>query len=169
MTGDFTIMTAIQIAPDARRSRTVKNETQPTAPELEETFAHSFGVLGAQLVAIHQQAEKRYKKSSAYKQDRKAARAGAKKPRRHVPYTDEEKAALSAIEDRAKKLRQVERILSADPELMKLTGAMMENQVKAVRRHQTRTIIAVAVVSLTVGWLLSAISPATVLVQLVAR
>ena len=59
--------------------------------------------------------------------------------------------------------------MSADPELMKLTGAMMENQVKAVRRHQTRTVIAVAVVSLTVGWLLSALSPATVLVQLVAH
>jgi hypothetical protein len=143
------------------------------APRLDETFAQSFGVLGEQLVAIREQREKRYRASPAYKEDRKvdrkAARAGKKTPRRRVSYTDEEKAALKSIEDRAKKLRQVERILSADPELMKLTGAMMENQVKAVRRHQTRTIIAVAVVSLTVGWLLSAISPATVLVQLVAR
>ena len=75
----------------------MKNETWPTAPELEETFAHSFGVLGTQLVAIRQQAEKRYKKSPAYKQDRKAARAGNKKLRRHVPYTEEETAALRAI------------------------------------------------------------------------
>jgi hypothetical protein len=143
------------------------------APRLDETFAQSFGVLGEQLVAIREQREKRYRTSPAYKEDRKvdrkAARSGKKTPRRRVSYTDEEKAALKAIEDRAKKLRQVERILSADPELMKLAGAMMENQVKAVQRHQTRTVIAVAVVSLTVGWLLSAISPATVLVQLVAR
>ena len=146
----------------------MKNETQPTAPELEETFAHSFGVLGAQLVAIHQQAEKRYKKSPAFKQDRKAARAGAKRLRRRVPYTDEEAAAVKAIEDRAKKLRQVERILSADPELIKLTGAGIENQVKSVQRRQTRMVVAVAVVSLIVGWLLSVISPMVALAHLVA-
>jgi hypothetical protein len=143
------------------------------APQLEETFAQSFGVLGEQLVAIRQQREKRYRASPAYKEDRKevrrAARAGKKTPGRRVAYTGEEKAALKVIEDRAKKLRQVERILSADPELMKLTGAMMENQVKAIQRRQTRTLIAVAVVSLIAGWLLSAISPATVLAQLVTR
>ena len=142
---------------------------QSIAPQLDETFAKSFGVLGAQLVEIRQQREQRYRKSPQYKEDRKAARAGRKRPGKRVTYTEEEKAALKAIEDRAKKLRQVERILNADPELMKLTGAMMENQLKAVRRHQTRTIIAVAVVSLTVGWLLSAITPATVLTQLVVR
>jgi hypothetical protein len=147
--------------------------SQFIAPRLDETFAQSFGALGEQLVAIREEREKRYRASPAYKEDRKvdrkAARAGKRTPRRRVSYTDEEKAALKVIEDRAKKLRQVERILNADPELMKLTGAMMENQVKSVQRHQTRTVIAVAVVSLTVGWLLSAISPATVLVQLVAR
>jgi hypothetical protein len=160
-------MTAIQIAQDARRSRTVKNKAQPTALELEETFAYSFGVLGAQLVAIRHQAEKRYKKSPAFKQDRKAARAGNKMLHRRVPYTDEETAAVKAIEDRAKKLRQIESILSADPELIKLTSAGIENQVKAVKRRQTRMLVAVSIVSLIVGWLLSAISPATVLTQLV--
>ena len=162
-------MTAIQIAQDARRSRTVKNEAQPTALELEETFAYSFGVLGAQLVAIRHQAEKRYKKSPAFKQDRKAARAGNKMLHRRVPYTDEETATVKAIEDRAKKLRQVESILSADPELVKLTGAGIENQVKAIQHRQTRMLVAVSVVSLIVGWLLSVISPATALAQLVAR
>jgi hypothetical protein len=142
---------------------------QTTAPQLEETFAQSFGVLGAQLVEIRQQREQRYRKSPAYKEDRKAARAGRKRPGRRVTYTDEEKAALKAIEDRAKKLRQVERILNADPELMKLTEASIENLMKTVQRRQTRTLIAVAVVSLIAGWLLSAISPATVLTQLVVR
>src|SRR6476660_8321227 len=98
---------------------------QTAAPQLEETFAHSFGVLGSQLVEIRQQREQRYKKSPEYKEDRKenrkAARAGKKRPARRLAYTSEEKAALKAIEDRAKKLRQVERILNADPELMKLT------------------------------------------------
>ena len=146
---------------------------QFVAPRLDETFAQSFGVLGAQLVAIREQREKRYRASPAYKEDRKvdrkAARAGKRAPRRRVSYTNEEKAALKAIEDRAKKLRQVERILSADPELIKLTGAGIENQVKAVHRRQTRMLVAVSVVSLIVGWLLSAISPATALTQLVAR
>ena len=137
------------------------------APQLEQTFAQSFGVLGAQLIEIRQQREQRYRKSPAYKEDRKAARAGKKKPGRRVTYTEEEKAALKAIEDRAKKLRQVERILNADPELMKLTATMIEKQVKAVQRRQTRTLLAVAVVSLVIGWLLSAISPATILTQLI--
>jgi hypothetical protein len=139
------------------------------APQLEETFAQSFGVLGAQLVEIRQQREQRYRKSPQYKEDRKAARAGKKRPGRRVTYTDEEKTALKAIEDRAKKLRQVERILNADPELMKLTEASIEDRVKAVQRRQTRTLIAVAVMSLVVGWLLSAISPATILTQLLSR
>jgi hypothetical protein len=142
---------------------------QSIAPQLEETFAQSFGVLGAQLIEIRQQREQRYRKSPAYKQDRKAARAGKKKPGRRVTYTEEEKAALKVIEDRAKKLRQVERILNADPELMKLTAAMIEKQVTAVQRRQSRTLLAVAVVSLVIGWLLSALSPATVLMQLVTR
>jgi hypothetical protein len=142
---------------------------QSIAPQLDETFAKSFGVLGAQLVEIRQQREQRYRKSPAYKEDRKAARAGRKRPGRRVTYTEEEKAALKAIEDRAKKLRQVERILNADPELMKLTEAMMEKRLKAVQRRQTRMLIAVAVVSLIAGWLLSAIVPATVLTQLIVR
>ena len=142
---------------------------QTIAPQLEETFAQSFGVLGAQLVEIRQQREQRYRKSPAYKEDRKAARAGRKRPGRRVTYTDEEKAALKVIEDRAKKLRQVERILNADPELMRLTEASIENLMKAIQRRQTRKLIAVAVVSLIAGWLLSAISPATILTQLVAH
>jgi hypothetical protein len=142
---------------------------QSIAPQLDEAFAQSFGELGSQLVAIRQQREKRYRSSPAYKQDRKAARAGKKRPGRRATYTDEEKAALKVIEDRAKKLRQVERILSADPELMKLTGASIESQVTAVRRRQTRTLIAVAVVSVIAGWLLSAISPATALIQLIVH
>jgi len=142
---------------------------QSIAPQLDETFAKSFGVLGAQLVEIRQQREQRYRKSPAYKEDRKAARAGRKRPGRRVTYTDEERAALKAIEDRAKKLRQVERILNADPDLMKLTESSIDNLVKAVQRRQTRTLIAVAVVSLIVGWLLSAISPATFLLQLVLQ
>ncbi len=142
---------------------------QSIAPQLDETFAKSFGVLGAQLVEIRQQREQRYRKSPAYKEDRKAARAGRKRPGRRVTYTEEEKAALKAIEDRAKKLRQVERILNADPELMKLTEASIENLMKAVQRRQARKLIAVAVIALTVGWLLSAITPATVLAQLVVR
>jgi hypothetical protein len=143
--------------------------SESTAPRLEETFAQNFGVLGAQLVAIDQQRDKRYRSSPAYKQDRKAERAGNKKPGKRIAYTDEEKAALKIIEDRAKKLRQVESILSADPELMKLTEASIENQVKAVQRRQSRISIAVAVVALIVGWLLSAIAPASVLTQLVAH
>jgi hypothetical protein len=142
---------------------------QSIAPQLDETFAQSFGVLGAQLVEIRQQREQRYRKSPAYKEDRKAARTGRKRPGKRVTYTEEEKAALKAIEDRAKKLRQVERILNADPELMKLTEASIENLMRAVQRRQARKLIAVAVASLIVGWLLSAISPATTLVQLVAR
>ncbi len=142
---------------------------QSIAPQLDETFAQSFGVLGAQLVEIRQQREQRYRKSPAYKEDRKAARAGRKRPGRRVTYTEEEKAALKVIEDRAKKLRQVERILNADPELMKLTEASIENLMKAIQRRQARKLIAVAVVSLIVGWLLSAITPATILAQLVAR
>src|SRR6478672_10657989 len=136
---------------------------QSIAPQLEETFAQSFGVLGAQLVEIRQQREQRYRASPAYKvdrkEDRKAARAGKKTPRRRVSYTEEEKAALKIIEDRAKKLRQVERILNADPELMKLTEASIENLMKAIQRRQARKLIAVAVIALTVGWLLSAITP----------
>jgi hypothetical protein len=142
---------------------------QTIAPQLEETFAQSFGVLGAQLVEIRQQREQRYRKSPAYKEDRKAARAGRKRPGRRVTYTEEEKAALKVIEDRAKKLRQVERILNADPELMKLTETSIETRLKAIQRRQTRKLIAVAVVSLIAGWLLSVISPATVLAQLVAH
>jgi hypothetical protein len=139
---------------------------QSIAPQLDETFAQSFGVLGAQLVEIRQQREERYRKSPAYKEDRKAARAGRKRPGKRVTYTEEEKSALKVIEDRAKKLRQVERILNADPELMKLTEASIENLMTAVQRRQTRKLITVAVVSLIVGWLLSAISPATILAQL---
>jgi hypothetical protein len=139
---------------------------QSIAPQLDETFAQSFGVLGAQLVEIRQQREQRYRKSPAYKEDRKAARAGRKRPGRRVTYTEEERAALKVIEDRAKKLRQVERILNADPELMKLTEASIENLMTAVQRRQTRKLIAVAVVSLIAGWLISAISPATILAQL---
>jgi hypothetical protein len=142
---------------------------QSIAPQLDETFAQSFGVLGAQLVEIRQQREQRYRKSPAYKEDRKAARAGRKRPGRRVTYTEEERAALKVIEDRAKKLRQVERILNADPELMKLTEASIDNLVRTVQRRQSRTVIAVAVASLLVGWLLSAISPATFLVHLVMR
>jgi hypothetical protein len=145
------------------------SDSEATAPQLDETFAQSFGALGAQIVAIYQQREKRYRSSPAYKKDRKAERAGNRKLGTRVSYTDEEKAALKVIEDRAKKLRQVERIVSADPELMKLTDASIENQVKAAQRRQIRIVIAVAVVSLIVGWLLSAISPATVLIQLVVR
>jgi hypothetical protein len=139
---------------------------QSIAPQLDETFAQSFGVLGAQLVEIRQQREQRYRKSPAYKEDRKAARAGRKRPGKRVTYTEEEKSALKVIEDRAKKLRQVERILNADPDLMKLTEASIENLMTAVQRRQTRKLITVAVVSLIVGWLLSAISPATILAQL---
>jgi hypothetical protein len=139
--------------------------------QLDETFAQTFGVLGAQLVAIRDQREQRYRRSPAYKEDRKedrkAARAGKRTPGRRVLYTTEEKAALKTIEDRAKKLRQVERILSADPELMKLTETAIEGRVKAVQRRQTRTLIAVAVASLIAGWLLSAISSAAVLTQLI--
>jgi hypothetical protein len=145
------------------------SDSESTAPRLEETFAQSFGVLGAQVVAIYQQREKRYRSSPAYKLDRKAERAGNKKPGKRISYTDEEKAALKIIEDQAEKLRQAESILSADPELMKLAEASIENQVKAVQRRQTRISIAVVIVSLIVGWLLSAISPATVLTQLVAH
>jgi hypothetical protein len=148
----------------------VKDETQPTAPLLEETFAHSFATLGAQLVAIRRQGEKRYRKSPAYKQERQAARAGNRKPSTRVAYTDEEKAALQAIEDQAKELRQVERIVSADPDLMTLVDAAITGiHVQAAQRRQTRTLIAVAVLSLIAGWLLSAISPATALMQLLAR
>ena len=128
--GDSIFMTASQIAQDARRSRTVKDEAQPTAPLLEETFAHSFASLGAQLVAIRQQGEKRYKKSPAHKQERKAARASNRKPSKRVSYTDEEEAALQVIEVRAKELRQVERIVSADPELMNLVEASIGVQVR---------------------------------------
>lgn len=142
---------------------------QSVAPQLEETFAQSFGVLGAQLIEIRQQREQRYRKSPAYKEDRKAARAGRKRPGRRVTYTEEERAALKAIEDRAKKLRQVERILNADPELMKLTEASIENLMKVVQRRQARKLIAVAVVFLVAGWLLSAITPATVFAQFIAR
>jgi hypothetical protein len=168
--GDSMFMTANQIAQDARRSRTVKDETHPTAPLLEETFAHSFANLGAQLVAIRQQGEKRYKRSPAYKQERKAARAGNRKPSKRVSYTDEEAAALRIIEVRAKELRQVESIVSADPELMTLVDASIAGiHVKAAQRRQSRTLIAVAILSLIAGWLLSAISPATAVVQLLAR
>jgi hypothetical protein len=162
-------MTAIQIALDARRSRTVKDETQSIAPHVEELFAHSFATLGAQLFAIRQQGEKRYRKSPAYKQERKAARAGAKKPSKRVSYTDEEEAALQVIEVRAKELRQVERIVSADPELMNLVEASIGIQVRAAQRRQTRISIAVAGVAVIVGWLLSALGSATALAQLLAR
>jgi hypothetical protein len=163
-------MVAIQIALDARRTRTVKDETQSIAPHVEEMFAHSFATLGAQLFAIRQQGEKRYRKSPAYKQERKAARAGVKKPSTRVAYTGEEKAALQVIEDQAKELRQVESIVSADPDLMTLVDASIGGiHVKAAQRRQTRTLIAVAALSLIIGWLLSAISPATALTQLLAR
>lgn len=145
------------------------SDNESIAPQLDETFAETFGVLGAHLIAIREQREKRYRSSPAYKLDRKAERAGAKKPGKRVSYTDEEEAALKDIEDRAKKLRQVERILSADPELMKLTEASIESKMKAIQRRQTRMLIAVAVASLITGWLLSAISPATILAQLVTR
>jgi hypothetical protein len=52
---------------------------------------------------------------------------------------------------------------------MKLTEASIENLMKAIQRRQARKLIAVAVIALTVGWLLSAITPATVLAQLVAH
>jgi hypothetical protein len=52
---------------------------------------------------------------------------------------------------------------------MKLTEASIENLMKAIQRRQARKLIAVAVVSLIAGWLLSAIAPATVLTQLVVR
>jgi len=148
----------------------VKEEAQPTAPLLEETFAHSFATLGAQLVAIRQQGEKRYKRSPAYKQERKAARAGNWKPSKRASYTDEEKTALQVIKVRAEELRQVESIVNADPELMNLVDASIAGvHDKAAARRQTRALIAVAVLSLIVGWLLSAISPATALVQLLTR
>ena len=168
--GDSILITASQIAQDARRSRTLKDEAQPTAPLLDEMFAQSFATLGAQLIAIRQQGEKRYKRSPAYKQERKAARAGNRKPSARVAYTDEEAAALQAIEVRAEDLRQVESIVSADLELMNLVDASIAGiHVKAAQRQQTFTLIAVAVLSLIVGWLLSAISPATALAQLLAR
>ena len=147
----------------------MKDEAPPTAPLLEETFAHSFATLGAQLVAIRQQGEKRYKKSPAYKQERKAARASNRKPSKRVSYTGEEEAALQAIEVRAKELRQVERIVSADPELMNLVEASIGIQVRAAQRRQTRISIAVAGVAVIVGWLLSALGSATALAQLLAR
>jgi hypothetical protein len=40
---------------------------------------------------------------------------------------------------------------------------------KAIQRRQARKLIAVAIMALIAGWLLSAITPATILVQLVAR
>jgi hypothetical protein len=164
------IMTTIQIAQDARRSRSVKDDTQPTASFLEELFAQSFATLGAQLVAIQQEGEKRYRKSPAYKQERKAAHAAAKKPSKRAAYSGQAKAALQIIEDRAKELRQVESIVSADPDLMKLVDASIAGiHIKAAQRQQTRNLIAVAVLALIVGWLLSAISPATVLAQLLAH
>jgi hypothetical protein len=148
----------------------VKDEAQPTAPLLEELFAHSFATLGAQLVAIRQRGEKRYRKSPAYKQERKAARAGKRRPSTRVLYTDAETAALQGIEDQAKGLCQVESIVSADPDLMNLVDASIGGiHVKAAQRRQTRTLIAVAVLSLIIGWLFSAISPATALTQLLAR
>ena len=148
----------------------MKDEAPPTAPLLEETLAHSFATLGAQLVAIRQQGEKRYKKSPAYKQERKAARASNRKPSKRVSYTVEEEAALQAIEVRAKELRQVERIVSADPELMNLVEASIGIQVRAAaQRRQTHISIAVAGVAVIVGWLLSALGSATALAQLLAR
>lgn len=148
----------------------MKDEAQSIAPHVEEMFADSFAALGAQLVAIRQQGEKRYRKSPAYKQERKAARAGAKKPSTCVAYTGEEKAALQVIEGQAKELRQVESIVSADPDLMRLVDASIGGiHVKAAQRRQTRALIAVAALSLIIGWLLSAISPATVLTHLLAR
>jgi hypothetical protein len=50
---------------------------------------------------------------------------------------------------------------------MKLTDTAIEGRVKAAQRRQTRTLIAVALVSLITGWLLSVISSAAVLTQLI--
>jgi hypothetical protein len=61
-----------------------------------------------------------------------------------------------------------------DPELMRLVDASIQKRVQAAKvraqqRRQTIFTIIVTVDSLTVGWLLSAVSPVSAVAQLVGR
>ena len=56
-----------------------------------------------------------------------------------------------------------------DPGVMQSIDEVIVNHLKASRRRQRRITFALAIASLIVGWLLSAITPATALAHLVGR
>jgi hypothetical protein len=94
--------------------------------------------------------------------------------------TDEEKASLKLLQARTKRLRQLQTLFKDDPELMRIVDEMIGNQVKAAeqrqqaqahvaQRQQTVFSVAFSVLSLIVGWLLSAVSPVSAVAHLVGH
>lgn len=66
---------------------------------------------------------------------------------------------IAELQARATRLQQVQQLLSDDPELLHVVDASIRNRVSAAARRQSLLSVAVAIISLIVGWLLSAISP----------
>lgn len=73
--------------------------------------------------------------------------------------SDQEAAMIDTLQDRAKRLRQVQQLLTDDPELLHVVDASIRNRVGSAQRRQAMLSVVLAILSLIAGWLLSAISP----------
>jgi len=67
--------------------------------------------------------------------------------------------AVKKIDASARRLRQVQKYFREDPELMHLVDASIAKNTRMMQRRQTIISTSIAVISLLVGWLLSAVSP----------
>jgi hypothetical protein len=80
--------------------------------------------------------------------------------------------SLAKVELAQRRIQQLQRVQSwmkQDPELMGVLDTFIGKQVKVVRRRQALVTLILSIVSLIVGWLLSALGPATVLVHYVVK
>jgi hypothetical protein len=90
------------------------------------------------------------------------------------------KDTLAELDSRTARLQQVNQLLHADPELLRLVDTSIFRHVqaaeqrqaaraKSTQRRQALFTVVLTVMSLVVGWLLSAISPVSTVAHLVGR
>ncbi|HLZ21629.1 MAG TPA: hypothetical protein VKQ30_05870 [Ktedonobacterales bacterium] len=76
---------------------------------------------------------------------------------------------IRLLTTRRDRLHVLEDWSKEDPDLMRSIDEVIVNQLKASKRRQRRITFALAITSLIVGWLLSAIAPVTVIARLVGH
>jgi hypothetical protein len=128
-------------------------------------------IISRELAAVARDV-KALEKRAAKSQD-KSAKAGRRSKDgdeglHEVEILPRELAAIAVLQDHANRLRQVQALLADDPELVRVVDVSIRNRVGAAQRKQAVISVALAILSLIAGWLLSAVTPLSA-AQLFAR